>query len=591
MSTGLTAHWRLETNKKLSRFRSRLADRRIQAKKERVESDARASLVGESIPEATVVVDMATGRFCEANSEAERLFKLSRKRLLEIGFAEVDRTAADEALPGAMKEQLQAAVDGQTPVFEWMLRAGDGGDLTCEVRLVRLGATEPPLIWASLTDQGKAHDVEKEPVSVDRDQEGMLRNLLRIADAAIANLTVEELLPELCDRLRDTLKADNCAILLAEPGGDLIVRAVSGFEPLGTRVPAGTGFSGRVAAGMNTLALHGDELEVVQTPVLRRLRCIVGAPLMIDERVVGVAHAGYFVDRELAPEQLDLLQLAADRAALAIKNARTYEQERTTAQALQQSLLPDTLPDIPHFELAAFYEPVGDRYQVGGDFYDVFAAGESRWVVVVGDVCGKGPEAAAVTAHARYSLRTEALHDPTPATMLTRLNNVLVAHGTDRRFLTLACATVDLTGDSIRVVLAVGGHPPPVLVRSDGSAHKIESSGTLVGVWEQVEFENVLVELEPNDMLVFYTDGLIEAYAPTRILEPNDVAHALASSPSRKLTDIIQKLEHDFLHESGDNPRDDVVILALRSAATAKNTQPSSADRNSAKTAGRFEKH
>jgi sigma-B regulation protein RsbU (phosphoserine phosphatase) len=128
-------------------------------------------------------------------------------------------------------------------------------------------------------------------------------------------------------------------------------------------------------------------------------------------------------------------------------------------------------------------------------------------------------------------------------------------------------------------------------VRSDGSAHKIESSGTLVGVWEQVEFENVLVELEPNDMLVFYTDGLIEAYAPTRILEPNDVAHALASSPSRKLTDIIQKLEHDFLHESGDNPRDDVVILALRSAATAKNTQPSSADRNSAKTAGRFEKH
>ena len=247
-----------------------------------------------------------------------------------------------------------------------------------------------------------------------------LAALQRVADAALAYLPLEELLTTLLDRVALSLHTDTAAfLLLDESRGELVARAAKGIEEeveQGVRIPLGRGFAGRIAAESRPITIadvdHGDILN----PILRQkgIRSLLGVPLIVEGRVIGVLHVGTLTLRDFTADDVELLGLAADRAALAIDRARLYE-ERRVVEALQRTLLPDPLPELPGLELAAKYQPARQGTGIGGDWYDVFPLSGSKVGVVIGDVMGHGVAAAALMAQLRTALRAYALDGHEPA--------------------------------------------------------------------------------------------------------------------------------------------------------------------------------
>src|SRR3954452_13517092 len=194
--------------------------------------------------------------------------------------------------------------------------------------------------------------------------------------------------------------------------------------------------------------------------------------------------------RRFDEQDVELAQELARRCATAIDNARLYSDRAYIARTLQQSLLPIELPDIPGIETAARFRPTGEGNEVGGDFYDLFQTGSRGWTVVMGDVCGKGPDAAAVTALARYTLRAAALGERLPSRSLGLLNEALLRQRTDRRFCTVAYASLEPLAEGARVGFASGGHPLPLVLRANGTVEAVGAPGTLLGVVPDPSFED-----------------------------------------------------------------------------------------------------
>ncbi|HVE69461.1 MAG TPA: PAS domain S-box protein [Solirubrobacteraceae bacterium] len=268
-------------------------------------------------------------------------------------------------------------------------------------------------------------------------------------------------------------------------------------------------------------------------------------------------------DRRYDPEDLALLQDLASRAAMALDNARLYAERSHVAGTLQRGLLPAALPEPPGLEVAAAYRPAREGLEVGGDFYDAFEAG-GEWVFAVGDVCGKGAEAAALTSLLRYSVRAFALENRSPSRVLTLVNGAMLREDLSDRFATAALARLDPTVRPTPVCLAVGGHPTPIILRADGRAEAAGGRGTLLGVTEELTILDHPLTLDTGDCLVLYTDGVLDAGAPRRVLDPDclaaeltDVAGATAEAAVRRVIDVAAGL--------ADGPlRDDIAVLALR---------------------------
>ena len=248
---------------------------------------------------------------------------------------------------------------------------------------------------------------------------------------------------------------------------------------------------------------------------------IVTVPLRARGRQVGAVTVATTPERPLPDGIVDVVVELARRAATAIDNAQLHHdlqaqaaRSASLAQILQQSLLPPALPNIPGLRLAADYVPATRGMDVGGDFYDVFRLGRGTWGVVVGDVCGHGARAAAVTAFARYTLRATAGQTRSPVRALRLLNDAMRRQHVDgdiHRFVTVIDARIRPRRGAIEVTFAVGGHPLPVLRRADGTTTHVGEHGTLVGILEQVSFHETELVLQAGDRLVIVTDGVIEA--------------------------------------------------------------------------------
>ena len=252
------------------------------------------------------------------------------------------------------------------------------------------------------------------------------------------------------------------------------------------------------------------------------------------------------------------------RIASAVENARLYETASSIAKTLQASLLPPSLPELAGVEMAAAYRPAGRGYEVGGDFYDVFGTAADDWFVVVGDVCGKGAEAAAVTALARYTIRAAAVRTRSPRAILRLLSDAMILQSEGSgRFCTIACARVEFGRVPARVTVACGGHPLPLLVRAGGSVAYVGTPGTLLGLVQDPQLEERSAELVPGDTLVLYTDGLTEAGAPARVWSDDELAAAAAATAGRSAAETVQQLVDAALGPV-PVPRDDVAVLALR---------------------------
>jgi serine phosphatase RsbU (regulator of sigma subunit) len=253
------------------------------------------------------------------------------------------------------------------------------------------------------------------------------------------------------------------------------------------------------------------------------------------------------------------------RAAVAFDNARLYSERAQIARTLQESLLPPQLPTIPGVDMAARYLPAGEGNEVGGDFYDLFDVGSGDWSIVIGDVCGKGADAAALTALARYTLRATAGPTRLPSEALQTLNDEVLRQRGDGRFITVAYARLAANGDgSARVTLSTGGHPPPILLRADGSAEPVGSPGTLLGVVSDPVLADDILDLALGDTLFLYTDGVTEAHAPHHLLEVEDVARIVAGCAEMDAADLVKCVENEVRSHGSGPPGDDIAMLALR---------------------------
>jgi PAS domain S-box-containing protein len=270
--------------------------------------------------------------------------------------------------------------------------------------------------------------------------------------------------------------------------------------------------------------------------------------------------------RRFDDHDVRLAEELARRCGTAVDNARLFAERAYIARTLQQSLLPAELPDIPGIEAAARFRPTGEGNEVGGDFYDLFESGGRGWTVVMGDVCGKGPDAAAVTALARYTLRAAAMRERLPSRSLGLLNEALLRQRSDRRFCTVAYAYLEPLTEGARIGFASGGHPLPLLLRADGSVQAVGEPGTLLGVLPDPSFEDRSLALAPGDALVFYTDGVIEGRGGATALDEEGLAHLVAACAGEGADAIAARVEDAAVAAQNGSPRDDIAVLVLRVA-------------------------
>jgi integral membrane sensor domain MASE1/anti-sigma regulatory factor (Ser/Thr protein kinase) len=233
------------------------------------------------------------------------------------------------------------------------------------------------------------------------------------------------------------------------------------------------------------------------------------------------------------------------------------------AHDLQAELLPPKLPEIPQFEAAGWYRAGVKGQEAGGDFYDVFEASSGRWVAVIGDVCGKGPEAASLTALARYTLRAGGRQATGPSDALRVLNEAILEQRSDQRFMTAVLVELDVSRNDHGVALSNGGHPPPLLVRARGEVEQVVGEGgMLLGIYPDPELVDQSVDLQPGDALVLFTDGLTERRDPSD--DPaGRIRELLRRSAGASADETAARLGQLALSDDG-KPEDDVAVVVLR---------------------------
>jgi PAS domain S-box-containing protein len=270
--------------------------------------------------------------------------------------------------------------------------------------------------------------------------------------------------------------------------------------------------------------------------------------------------------RRYAQGDLTLGEDLARRAALAVDNSRLYRDQAHIARVLQTSLLPPDLPRIPGMELAASYHAAGEGNEVGGDFYDVFRTGPGDWAVVIGDVCGKGADAAALTALVRYTVRAAAMQARKPKRILAALNEAILLQREEREFCTVGYARLRPTLDGARLTMCCGGHPLPLILRADGLVEPAAKPGSLIGVFPQPDLSDILTELGPGDAVVMYTDGVTEARSPDGVFGDHLLDGVLAQCVGLSANEICKRIETAVLDFQAGRPRDDIAIVVLRVA-------------------------
>jgi len=545
-----------------------------------VAEDLRAILEGVA---DSVTAQGADGSLVYANDAAVRM----------LGFPSA------EALLSAPLSRIMA---------RWELVRAEGGPLALEALPGRraLMGEEPPAVVVEFVDRETGERrwsrIKARPV---RDADGSVRLAINVIEDITELKQVERAQRFLAEASRvlahsldyeSTLAtiarlavpgvADWCAVDLAgDAPGQLDRVAVAHVDPdkvamareLAARYPAdpreGRGVHHVLRTGESQLWPDIPEELIVQAARdEEHLRLIRGlgmasamlVPMRVRERMLGVitfvsAESG----RRFTDSDLRLAEDLALRAATAVENARLYRGRTKIAQTLQASLLPPLLPEVPGVEAGALYRPAGEEHEVGGDFYDLFATTEDHWFAVIGDVCGKGAEAAAVTALARYTIRAAAARRRSPAAILRWVNEAMLREGTTR-FCTIAVAHLDRSAEPTRLTVAVGGHPPPLVLRAAGEVEAVGARGTLIGLVDDPTLSDAATALDPGDAVLLYTDGVTEAGAPQRVWAPEELEAVVAAGAGASAQALVDRVAQAALTGLESAPRDDVAMLALR---------------------------
>lgn len=380
--------------------------------------------------------------------------------------------------------------------------------------------------------------------------------------------------------------ADWCAITVVTRDGSLETAGVAHFDPAKTewaRVlaerypprlddPSGSGATIRTGetqfiAEVPSELLEAHARDAEHLEMLRRLevRAALTVPLRTSGRVIGaLSFAMAESGREFSADDVSLALSLAGRAALHVRNAQLYTERSYIARTLQAGLLPRALPEVPGVEVAARYLAAGDQNEVGGDFYDVFPSEEGTWTALIGDVTGKGPEAAALTSLARHTLRTAALGSAGPVANLQLLNRAMLADAGSTRFCTVIYARLCPSPGTMLVTVSSGGHPPPLVVRADGTVEAVPVVGTLVGGVPDPVFEEVDVRMNAGDLMLLYTDGVTELRTSDPEYGERRLRETLGRMAGASAEAVVEAVEHAAVELQDGRPRDDIALLALR---------------------------
>ncbi len=543
-----------------------------------------------SVLAEAVVVQDRRGRFVYANEAAAEIsgfdsvsdllghseedllerFELLDERGVRIGPAQLpgNRALAGEPQP----ELVMQAIDRSTGEPQWRLAkasaiAGPNG-------LPRLAVTVI------------------EDITAQRRREQAQTFLARASKLLTASLDPQHTLEEVAWAAVPDL-ADWCAVDMPDEHGRLRRVATADRSPERTRrsrlvIAENTARPGMPVGPPNVMRTGVAELyplvdeqllqaastDDAQLRALREVgaRSVLVVPMVAGGRTIGTITLGTIESqRRLGEEDLMLAEELGRRAGIAVEHARVHRDRSTIAATLQAALLPPSLPAIPGLELAARFRAAGGGTTVGGDFYDVFALpGEPRtWMIVMGDVTGKGPAAAAITAFARHTIRTAALYEPEPSHVLARLNHALLHDAEPRRLCTAVCVRVQPEdgpdGAAAQLTVTSAGHPLPLRVRPDGRLDEVGAPGTLLGAFEPGHWHDVRERLGPGESIVLYTDGVTDARGQADRFGSERLERVVAAGAGEPADTVATQVDDALIDFQGQEPqRDDIALLVLR---------------------------
>ena len=462
-------------------------------------------------------------------------------------------------------------VEGKRAVYRTERRClhADGRSLVVALSVSpTAGDGDEGQLIAQLEDVTERHRAELERAERLREQAAraeaeavaqMVRSVQSVSDTALAHLALDDLLPQLLERIEELLGADGGAVALRDGQDDRLVerasRPVGGGELFGARA-----FAQRVAKLRRpVLVADLDDEPEVADPALSAsgVRSLMGVPLIAEGEVSGVVCVGATTPGRFDDNDAALLALVADRAALAIGNASLYAREHRIVETLQRSLLPAHMPQLPGMSIAARYQPGGA--DVGGDWYDAIELDDGGVGLAMGDVVGHGIDAAATMGELRNALRAYALDGLAPGAVLSRLAH-LVEQLQDDRMTTLLYVIIDADWTEVRYASA--GHPPPLVLRADGDADFLwDGRSTPLGVSSANGYAEGAATLESGSTLLLYTDGLVEVPGEDLLSGLERLREAAIAGPVCP-DELCDHVIQTMLGERGAS--DDVALLVLR---------------------------
>jgi len=381
--------------------------------------------------------------------------------------------------------------------------------------------------------------------------------------------------------------ADWCSIDMLEPDGSIGQLAVAHVDPdkvklakeFRQRYPpdplAPTGMPRVLRTGRPEMLAEIPQSLIEESapdPVFLEIvkglgiRSAIVVPMVARGRTLGAitlvtAESG----RRYDESDLVFAQEVARRAALAVDNARLLQEIRRVATRLQESLLPPMLPEIPGLEIEGRYRWGGEGNEVGGDFYDAFDTGDGSWALIIGDVCGKGVEAAVVTSLARHTLRAVALQERKPSGVLRHLNQAVMQQRSDHMFCTVCYVRLKPHDGGARLTVCSAGHPLPLVLRSDGSVESAGRPGALLGIFNDPELTDCAVDLRLDDALVLFTDGILEERRKGgEIFGRDRLESVIRSCRGADAKGIAEAIEGTLVGFTPEAPRDDVALLVVK---------------------------
>jgi serine phosphatase RsbU (regulator of sigma subunit) len=397
------------------------------------------------------------------------------------------------------------------------------------------------------------------------DYEETLRTVAQLAVPDVVDWCAVDLLDEAGDRR-------TVAVAHIDPDRLKLAEALRRYVPERLDPEQGLGLVLRTGKSLLYPEISDEMLEEAAVDehhleLLRAVgfRSVLIVPMRLGERVLGtMTLVSAESVRVLDQLDLELAEQIAARAAVAIENSRLYSERSSIARTLQQSLLPDELPEVSEYEVASLYLPAIQTSMVGGDFYDVWAVGDS-WMILIGDVTGKGVDAAALTALVRHTVRTASEFESSPAALLAFVDGTL-----KKRSILSVCTALCARLDGSRVTFAVGGHPLPLRI-SSGRAEEVGGHGPLLGAFADVHWDEHSLVLGEGSTLVFYTDGITDARGATgERFGLGRLSAALERLGARSAASVIGGLTEELARFQAGAHTDDVAAIAIRRLAVAE---------------------